>query len=261
MWLPETEKVLNILSEEEDIKDYVFVGGSALSYYLNHRLSEDIDLASPEEFLKMDNSIDRITSNLSKKDLAVIEKPDSASRHYERNIYANDVKITFYASNERFLQNQQNTFRNNLKIADLDALIAMKGMVIHNRAALRDYYDLYSLTVAFGFEKIIDETQKFYNTDKLTRFNKANFLQEIVNLETIKEETIESYLKPIYNVSKTDLEMFFLNKTREYISQQFRKNKEEEIKNSQNKILDPPNPVAPAQDIKNQPKPTIKFRR
>ena len=28
MWLSETEKVLNILSEEEGIKDYVFVDGS-----------------------------------------------------------------------------------------------------------------------------------------------------------------------------------------------------------------------------------------
>ena len=64
MWLPETEKVLNILSEEEGIKDYVFVGGSALSYYLNHRLSEDIDLASPNEFLKMDKHIDKIMEKL-----------------------------------------------------------------------------------------------------------------------------------------------------------------------------------------------------
>ena len=55
----------------------------------------------------------------------------------------------------------------------------------------------------------------------------------------------------------------FLNRTREYISQQFRENKEQEIKNSQNKISEPqtPKPDAPAQNIKNQPKPTIKFRR
>ena len=32
MWPPETEKVLNIISQEDRISDYVFVGGSALSY-------------------------------------------------------------------------------------------------------------------------------------------------------------------------------------------------------------------------------------
>lgn len=98
MWMPETEKILKLLSEEEHIKEYVFVGGSALSYYLKHRFSEDIDLAYPEETLKMDNSIDKVISNLSKKDTSIIEKSESVSRHYERIIYANDVKVQFYAS-------------------------------------------------------------------------------------------------------------------------------------------------------------------
>lgn len=220
--MPETEKVLNLLSEEEHIKEYVFVGGSALSHYLKHRFSEDIDLACPEETLKMDNSIDRVASNLSKKDISIIEKPESASRHYERIIYANDVKVQFYASNESSLKTRQSIFKNNLRIADLDALIAMKGMVIHNRSELRDYYDLYALTTAYGIDKIIQETQRFYNTEKLTRFNKANFLQEIVNLSGINEEKVDSYLNPKYDVTKSDMESFFSEKTKEYISRQMK---------------------------------------
>ncbi|MHB8282952.1 MAG: nucleotidyl transferase AbiEii/AbiGii toxin family protein [bacterium] len=220
--MPETEKILKLLSEEEHIKEYVFVGGSALSYYLKHRFSEDIDLAYPEETLKMDNSINKVISNLSKKDISIIEKPESASRHYERIIYANDVKVQFYASNEGSLKTEQYSLKNNLCIADLDALIAMKGMVIHNRSELRDYYDLYALTRTYGIDKVIQETQRFYNTEKLTRFNKANFLQEIVNLSDIKEEKVDSYLKPMYDVTKSDMESFFSEKAKEYISRQMK---------------------------------------
>ena len=39
-----TKQVFLDLSETEVVKNYTFVGGSALSVYLNHRKSEDIDL-------------------------------------------------------------------------------------------------------------------------------------------------------------------------------------------------------------------------
>ena len=47
IWTEGTERVLDSLSKEPLIKNYVFVGGSALSYHIKHRLSEDIDLFRP----------------------------------------------------------------------------------------------------------------------------------------------------------------------------------------------------------------------
>jgi hypothetical protein len=46
MWPPETEKLLKEFSEYKELNDFAFVGGSALSYYLKHRFSEDIDFFS-----------------------------------------------------------------------------------------------------------------------------------------------------------------------------------------------------------------------
>ena len=268
MWLPETEKVLNVLSEEERIKDYVFVGGSAMSYYLNHRLSEDIDLAYPAETLKMDDSIDRIISNLSKKGISIVEKPESASRHYERIYFANGVKLEFYAANENSLENRRIILKNNLYIADLDTLIAIKGMVIHNRAKLRDYYDLYAVNNIYGIDKIILETQRFYNTEKLSRFNKANFFQEIVNLSDIKEEKIDSYLNPKYDIAKSEMQSYFENEIKKYIEKEFIKSKNQIIENKAHSIIqesESPMPNDFTQNPQNKPetKPEIKrkFRR
>lgn len=45
--LPKTKEVLDLLSKDEffETRDIKFVGGTALSYRINHRLSEDIDFA------------------------------------------------------------------------------------------------------------------------------------------------------------------------------------------------------------------------
>ena len=40
---PKTAEVLSSLSEIEEIKNFTLVGGSALSIYLHHRISEDLD--------------------------------------------------------------------------------------------------------------------------------------------------------------------------------------------------------------------------
>ena len=43
---PNTKQVLESLSDIEKLKEYTFVGGSALSVHLKHRLSEDLDFFS-----------------------------------------------------------------------------------------------------------------------------------------------------------------------------------------------------------------------
>jgi len=45
--LPKTKQVLELLSSDSFFKDndVRFVGGTALSYLINHRLSEDLDFA------------------------------------------------------------------------------------------------------------------------------------------------------------------------------------------------------------------------
>jgi len=43
------QKLLNVFGKEDFINEFYFIGGSALSFYLNHRISYDIDLISTKK--------------------------------------------------------------------------------------------------------------------------------------------------------------------------------------------------------------------
>ncbi len=47
----ETEALANRLSEEPLLEKFLLIGGTALSLYLKHRLSEDLDFATTERTL------------------------------------------------------------------------------------------------------------------------------------------------------------------------------------------------------------------
>ena len=145
MWLPETEKLLKEISEHKEIEDFAFVGGSALSYYLKHRFSEDIDFFSfsPSFTIDKKNSI-RLTDKLIDKGYQVTNTLDEEE---QMDFYINHVKTTFcsYPKFGRLLQENNMLLYGNVKIADIDVLIAMKADVLRSREKIRDYYDLYAI--------------------------------------------------------------------------------------------------------------------
>ncbi len=233
MWLPETKKVINALSKEENIKDYVFIGGSALSYYLNHRLSEDVDLASYEEFLKIDKHIDKIMDNLFKKGFNIEEGIESSVfSASKRDFYVNNIKVTFFALGEDFLKTERQNLTGNLNIANLDTLIGMKTAVIHHRIAIRDYYDLYVITKEFGLDKAINEANRLYNKKldnrEYFKFDETNFFKFAVDLNGVDKEKLEPELNPKYDITKSEIQHFFEERIKEYIEREYSKTREEE---------------------------------
>ncbi len=73
MWPKNTEEILKILGKEEEIEDFILVGGSALSYYLKHRLSEDIDLITAQDVLD-ENQIYKLLKKLEDKKIKIIPR-------------------------------------------------------------------------------------------------------------------------------------------------------------------------------------------
>ena len=55
-----TKKVLIALSKLDELSQFTFVGGSALSVYLKHRISEDLDFFSWENELKNETLLQNI---------------------------------------------------------------------------------------------------------------------------------------------------------------------------------------------------------
>ena len=221
MWPKNTEEILKILGKEEEIEDFILVGGSALSYYLEHRLSEDIDLFTAQDVLD-ENRMYKLLKKLDDKKIKIIprfSKFNIKNQLIQYDYVFDKTKVTFYAYGFDFISEKENSeiLFDNLKIAKIKILMAMKTTVLNYRGKLRDYYDLYVLSKKFGLNKLIEETLKiqplFYN-EKL-------FLKQLTGLIDIKENFLSNNLKPSYNVSKTEIEEYFEKEIEEYLKDKY----------------------------------------
>ena len=101
-----TSSVINVLNKIKDLDifedDLYFVGGTALSYFIKHRVSEDIDIVSPK-ILKYKNIIPIMQDLGAKK----IEDENTFSLRlagmfpdeYILKFILDDVKIEFFCAN------------------------------------------------------------------------------------------------------------------------------------------------------------------
>ena len=182
-----TEKIKQILP---DIKnhalfidyDFRLIGGTALSYHLNHRLSEDLDfclmgklpLDAIEEFIKHSVIIygrDKVTLiEFSQGKLIDFEINCENIFEYEQNWMINGVKVTFFdGSDNRGIKDifEQDKYSKigNIKISSVDSIFAMKSLMFYKRAKSRDYYDLFYMykydATKYSIQKTVSLIQKY----------------------------------------------------------------------------------------------------
>jgi len=124
-----------------------------VSYYLNHRLSEDLDFSMLKfNYDAIDNAMKkygavRITNSLNKDD--VINDGFYASDCYV-SYKLNDVKIDFFEAPLNIMENEiwneyKLEYYNNssLKILSLNSVLYMKTLAFWSRKKYRDLYDIY----------------------------------------------------------------------------------------------------------------------
>ena len=85
--LPKTKEILTEISQHKVFSDFTFVGGSALSCFLSHRLSEDLDFFTWENHL----DTERLLPIFNREDLQVINRS-----HQQTDLIYKGVKITFF---------------------------------------------------------------------------------------------------------------------------------------------------------------------
>lgn len=200
--LPKTKQVLTELSQSAMMEEYTFVGGSALSCYLSHRLSEDLD------FFTWKKSVD--TENLlpifDREYLKIINRSTQ-----QTDILYKGVKITFFSNNWDELKSSRIQLIGFINIASIDLLAAMKVNTLFLRAKFRDYYDLYCLV---NQSYNMDELYKL-SFDLLPGLSKRLFQIALTYTDDIIDDDI-SHLSPQKKVSKKEIETFFLKKIKEW---------------------------------------------
>lgn len=209
MLLPETERLLKNLANYKVFEDFVLVGGSALSIYLKHRYSGDLDFFSFREEMprkKLSNWLYRLRQ--SGYMCAQI-----LSEEYQMDFAINEVKVSFCAMGWTFLKYEKRPFLGRISIALLETLVALKAYTLSFRNALRDYYDLYVLLKEqFSLKEIISITTK-----RFPDFNPKLFLSQLSYLKDIEQDTLPGFLKPKYQITKKDIEKFFESKISKFL--------------------------------------------
>ena len=153
-----TSNVIRVLNKIKDSlifqDELYFVGGTALSYYINHRISEDIDIVSPNilDYQKI------VPALISLKEKKVEDENTTALRlvglfpdEYILKFILDDVKIEFFQANrpiqKKILKelNYTNYDNSNLKILDLKYIAKLKIVALFQREKARDLFDFGSI--------------------------------------------------------------------------------------------------------------------
>ena len=146
---------LNKIKNLEVFKDELyFIGGTALSYFINHRISEDIDIVSPKT-LNYKRIIPLMSTIGAKKvddeNIMSLRLAGLFPDEYILKFILDDVKIEFFFAN-RPIQKQilkelifTNYENSNLKILDLKLIVKLKLVALFQRDKSRDLFDFGSI--------------------------------------------------------------------------------------------------------------------
>lgn len=219
-----TSSVINVLDKIKDLDifedELYFVGGTALSYYIKHRVSEDIDITSPK-ILKYKNIISAMQSLGAKKiedeNIFALRLAGLFPDEYILKFILDDVKIEFFCAN-RAIQKEilkQSEFiaydNSKLKVLDIKSIAKLKLVAFFQRDKSRDMFDFGAIleNKIASFHEILliskelknisskDELIKFILDKKEAKDDEAVYLDEQSRVNLSFEEIKKEVLKKI----------------------------------------------------------------
>lgn len=130
----QTKFNLELLGQQNWLKQFYLAGGTACALYFGHRISFDLDFFSTESF-----DSNKIVSDLQKLgDLKI----DTLADDTFLGVF-NNVKISFFQY--KYPSIGQFSEYKNIKLASIEDLVAMKIDALQSRGSKRDFIDLYTL--------------------------------------------------------------------------------------------------------------------
>ena len=204
---PHPSRIFEAVSTLACIKPYLLVGGTALSLQIDTRQSEDLD------FMKWRTKTDKKTEvdwYGIEKELSTIGKVQSRNLldidHVE--FVVEEVKLSFYASPKYSPVSTPIQWLNNLKLADIKSIGAMKMEVMMRRSNVRDYYDIYSILQA-GIP--IQELISLALTYSGHRLKTKNLLAMLTNGSRFNRDAHFEQLMPVYQLTALEIENYIKN--------------------------------------------------
>jgi len=197
-----TEGVIEAVSKLECIKEYVLVGGTAISLQINHRLSEDLD------FCKWVNT-DKVNDGIKVKTIEAELKANFTTvftnylNFSQVDFIINDVKLTFFHEvGYKVPEFERKTLLGNIVLAPLSLLGCMKVKTMFQRNTLRDYYDIFVL-LNNGYLTIEELIITSLAYDKKLR--RQMIINRLIRWQEIPVEAGFQLLSPKYSISNKEM--------------------------------------------------------
>ncbi len=206
---PPAEALLEAFSKESIFSEHkaVLIGGTAIAYHTQHRVSFDLDISFPHhDTLPSLTFLENYNASPLPFDRAIIDtmiNEGGVMEDYHQRFSIEGVKVDFVVNpssniyEKEILQNDTSINHGTLNITSLDALFKLKSLLILDRNKIRDLYDLVYLLKYHDYTaKDILETINNYRityTDKqiiqLIKSRKADELD--VEFEGISEPKMD----------------------------------------------------------------------
>lgn len=201
---PHTHKLFDKVALLECIKPYFLVGGTALALQLNTRQSEDLDFMNWKMPRGTKQEVDWTVIEKELKTIGTIEARDIWDFNHVEFVVSG-VKISFYTSGKSSPVTAPVYLKDNLKLANVEAIGAMKMEVMLRRSNFRDYYDIYSiLQHGINFKKLVDSSLSYSGHVLTTK----NLLAILTNSSRFQIDNRFEQLNPKYKVSPADIEAY-----------------------------------------------------
>jgi len=202
-------KILEAVSNDNEICRFFYLtGGTALAeYYLQHRLSEDLDFFSEKEF-----DIQAINIFFAKnKKLLGINKID-IQQSFNRNLiflHLKDDVIKTEFTYFPFPRIEKKVKRNRLFIDSLEDIAVNKLFTIYQKPRSRDFVDLYLIIKKTGW-KIGDLIKKA----KIKFDWHIDYLQ--LGSQFMMVKTVKDYPRMILNLKNNEWQKFFIDQAKSF---------------------------------------------
>lgn len=201
---PHTKKVFEAVSKLDCIKPYLLVGGTALSLQIENRQSEDLDFMKwrTSKAEKMEVAWYQIEKELAT--IGIIQHKDILDIDHVEYLVSG-VKFSFYACPKYSPVSEPVDYLNNLKLADVKSIGAMKMEVMLRRSNFRDYYDIYSI-LKHGVP--VDDLISLALSYSGHKLKSKNLLAILTNGSRFTRDAHFEQLEPIYVVTAQEIEEY-----------------------------------------------------
>lgn len=196
-----TANVIKALNKIQNLDlfsdDLYFIGGTALSYYINHRISEDIDIVSANTLKHkaiISSMLSIYASKVKDENVFALRLAGLFPDEHILKFNLDCVKVEFFKAS-RTLQIEileQSTFtqfeNSNIKILDLKSIAKLKIVALFSREKSRDLFDFGAIldNDALTIDEIL------YLAKKLTKVETKESLIKYINtkVQPLNDETV-----------------------------------------------------------------------